>query len=175
MRADPEELELATIRFANGDPVPRTAAHRSFALAKRALAQAGGRPPRGPDGNAMVWNELRGWFPRDSSEDRAPVGHWATLRSQSRGVRTDAERRARHEQFGREIRQDRVNAMMGEERDLLRSATPWAWMWARQFSMDGTAPSLNSTNDKLVGWRIARYGYQAPPLWLRREQLARLR
>jgi hypothetical protein len=60
------EWEYAALKRDDGTPIPRTAARRSFEKFQAAVRAAGGRAPTGPNGQPMVWNEARGWFPRST-------------------------------------------------------------------------------------------------------------
>jgi len=160
MNIEGNEWELATLKFANGDPVPRTAALPSFEKAKRAFARAGGRAPLGRDGQPMLWSEHDGWH------ERSGVSR-ATHRARGRPI---AELEARQRFIGYQIRQDRLSATINEERDLLRSASLMAWHWAKMFGHGLMAqPSFDSPKDVLVGWRLARRGYDTPPRWFLKE------
>jgi hypothetical protein len=162
------ELEYAMVKREDGTPVPRTAALRSLALGLRALARSGGRVPIGPDGSPMLWSETRGWHPRDSKAGR-------TIQRRSLG-RPIAELRGRQAFVNATIRQDRLNAEIAAERSLLRSASPLAWRWAAMFRTGTVAePSLHASKHVRIGWALARRGYDAPPMWLRREQLEHMR
>ena len=65
------DIEYAAVKMADGTPVARTEAHRSFAKFQAALARTGGRAPLDADGCSMLWNEVRDWHPRDGHQERA--------------------------------------------------------------------------------------------------------
>ena len=67
-------IEYAMLKTPAGVPVVRSAALESFEKFQAAIERAGGRAPRGADGERMLWNEQRGWFPRTEIETRAMSG-----------------------------------------------------------------------------------------------------
>src|SRR4029453_12923367 len=52
---------------ADGSPVSRTAAQRSYEQFMIAVRAAGGRAPLGSDGYRQVWNDVRGWHDRSET------------------------------------------------------------------------------------------------------------
>jgi hypothetical protein len=146
------------LKTAAGTAVPRPEAQRSLGHALEALALAGGRPPLGPDGTPMLWNEGRGWHPRDGDE---PRGAGSPL----------AELMKRQTFLSHKIRQDRLDREIRADDALIRGASPLAWLYARQFRRGFLPqPPLDASADELTGWRLARRGYDSPPAWLLQER-----
>jgi hypothetical protein len=144
------------LKMPDGTAVPRPEAQRSLRNALVALAAAGGRPPLGPDGSAMLWNSRRGWVPR------------GTTRS---GGRPLAEFLARQNFRAHQIRQDRLDQEIRADHALLRGASQLAWCYARQFSRAFVSqPSRDAPTAMVTGWRLARRGYDRPPAWLLQER-----
>jgi hypothetical protein len=147
-------MEYATLRWANGNLVPRTEAHQSFRKFQAALAAAGGHAPCCPDGEPLLWNERQGWHARERTESRR------VSRPLSEFIRRQLfrEYQIRQEQVDREIAQDRAI-----ERELVRSATPLAWRWARTFRHGFIPrPHVDSPAEVLIGWRLHRRGMYDP-------------
>ena len=101
-----EGWEHATIKRDDGTPIVRTSARRAFERFKRAVAQAGGRPPMDGAGVPMLWNEGRGWFPRSAAADHPRPRTLAELDGKQRLVNAS-------------IRQERVDVETAEERALI--------------------------------------------------------
>jgi hypothetical protein len=146
---DDDDIEFAAVKRDDGTPIVRSAARRSFERFKAALAQAGGRPPLGLDGQPMSWNRERGWFTgTDERERHRP--------------RTLADMTARQALVDASIRQGRVDGEMADDRELIAAACPLAWNFARSFAAGAPWPGSDADEVMRIGWRLARRGWTQP-------------
>jgi hypothetical protein len=143
--------EYAMTKTPDGAPVVRQDALLSLLKGYKAIAaQPNQRPPLGPDGQPMLWNEKRGWFPRDSR--RSPT---TAARSSGRPLK---ELEARQRSVGRRIRHDDRDAELHAERELIDGASSTAWKWCRLFSRGEPWPGVDATDDQRTGWRLYNRG-----------------
>jgi hypothetical protein len=123
------ETEYAMTKTRHGAPVVRRDAVLSLLKGMKALlAQPGRRPPLDSNGESMLWNEKRGWFPRDSRSS-------PTIARRSSG-RPLKKWEARQRSVGRQVRHDDRDAELRAERELIDGASANAWRWARMFSLE---------------------------------------
>jgi hypothetical protein len=146
------QMEYAMLKTPDGTRIERTEATRSLAKGFLALQAAGGRVPCDASGQPMLWNERRGWHPREGADETRRAGRplsYFTRRQLFRDL---------------QIRQERLGREIAFERDLLRTASPLAWRAARLFR-HGLAPQpgLDAPAYMLVGWRLHRRGRYDPP------------
>jgi hypothetical protein len=165
-----ESIEYAMMRTADGIPVPRTQALRELEKFRRVIAQAGGRAPLGSDGRSMVWNEARGWFPRD--ERRATVHSRAgcDIRALRHELATKqvAWAQQESERIRREQEAQFADEVAGQEAARLGLDAPatvsarLAYLEARRERWEDEAPRRPAGPPLMVGASVsARLAYQA--------------
>jgi hypothetical protein len=168
------DVELAMVKHADGTPVIRSEAHRSFERFKEAVTAVGGRAPIGDDGQPMMWSEPEGWLERSKfrrTADFVPTGDYrgTTVREhlafEERGT-TVAQHLAHQDRVNHTIESEtrRTDREDRELLELLESASPLAKCWARTYQAGVTAfDERTATRDQRIGYQLARRGGVAPP------------